>query len=116
MFKVIFPGSGEEGKFCTFSRLLRDCGDPNKKSFDGHSTSDIVIFNEEYDLNSRKFQVHYWDYGGQERMRSMHRIFLIGRTLYILLLNARDDALSDRSKYWIHNVKNFAPPHRSCRC
>lgn len=39
----------------------------------------------------------------------MHRIFLTGRTMYVILLNARDDTQGNRAKYWLHNVKSFAP-------
>ena len=107
--KVVFLGDGEAGKSHTIARLLNDGGEPDAETFDGQSTPGIVISNKEYELDGRKFQVHYWDFGGQEIMHSMHRIFLTGRTMYVILLNARDDTQSDRAKYWLHNVKSFAP-------
>ena len=107
--KVVFLGDGEAGKSYTIARLMNDGGAPDHAVFDGQSTPGIVIRNKEYDLGDRKIQVHYWDFGGQEIMHSMHRIFLTGRTMYVILLNARDDTQSDRAKYWLHNVKSFAP-------
>ena len=107
--KVVFLGDGEAGKSRTIARLMNDGGDPDPLIFDGQSTPGIVIRNKEYDLNGRKIQVHYWDFGGQEIMHSMHRIFLTGRTMYVVLLNARDDTQGDRAKYWLHNIKSFAP-------
>ena len=107
--KVVFLGDGEAGKSHTIARLMNDGGDPDYAIFNGQSTPGIVIRNKEYDLGDRKIQVHYWDFGGQEIMHSMHRIFLTGRTMYVILLNARDDTQSDRAKYWLHNVKSFAP-------
>ena len=107
--KVVFLGDGEAGKSHTIARLMNDGGDPDPLIFDGQSTPGIVIRNKEYDLEGRKIQVHYWDFGGQEIMHSMHRIFLTGRTMYVVLLNARDDTQGDRAKYWLHNVKSFAP-------
>ena len=107
--KVVFLGDGEAGKSHTIARLMNDGGDPDPLIFDGQSTPGIVIRNKEYDLDGRKVTVHYWDFGGQEIMHSMHRIFLTGRTMYVILLNARDDTQSDRAKYWLHNVKSFAP-------
>jgi small GTP-binding protein len=107
--KVVFLGDGEAGKSHTIARLINDGGEPDHAVFDGQSTPGIVIRNKEYDLGDRKIQVHYWDFGGQEIMHSMHRIFLTGRTMYVILLNARDDTQSDRAKYWLHNVKSFAP-------
>ncbi len=107
--KVVFLGDGEAGKSHTIARLMNDGGEPDYQVFDGQSTPGIVIRNKEYDLDGRKIQVHYWDFGGQEIMHSMHRIFLTGRTMYVILLNARDDTQGDRAKYWLHNVKSFAP-------
>ena len=107
--KVVFLGDGEAGKSHTIARLMNDGGEPDYAVFDGQSTPGIVIRNREYDLGDRKITVHYWDFGGQEIMHSMHRIFLTGRTMYVILLNARDDTQSDRAKYWLHNVKSFAP-------
>lgn len=107
--KVVFLGDGEAGKSHTIARLMNDGGEPDHAIFDGQSTPGIVIRNKEYDLDGRKVRVHYWDFGGQEIMHSMHRIFLTGRTMYVILLNARDDTQSERAKYWLHNVKSFAP-------
>lgn len=107
--KVVFLGDGEAGKSYTIARLMNDGDKPDPLIFDGQSTPGIVIRNKEYDLEGRKIQVHYWDFGGQEIMHSMHRIFLTGRTMYVVLLNARDDTQGDRAKYWLHNVKSFAP-------
>jgi hypothetical protein len=38
----------------------------------------------------------------------MHRLFLTGRTLYVVILNARDDTQDDRARYWLHNIHSFA--------
>lgn len=107
--KVVFLGDGEAGKSHTIARLMNDGGEPDHQIFDGQSTPGIVIRNKEYDVNGRRIQIHYWDFGGQEIMHSMHRIFLTGRTMYVVLLNARDDTQGDRARYWLHNVKSFAP-------
>ena len=103
--KVIFLGDGESGKTHTIARLLND-GSP--VDFHEDSTPGIVITNRDYDLEDRRVQVHYWDFGGQEILHSMHRIFLTGRTLYVVLLNARDNTQNDRARYWLHNIRSFA--------
>ena len=107
--KVVFLGDGEAGKSHTIARLMNDGGEPDFAVFDGQATPGIVIRNKDYTWNDRSFRVHYWDFGGQEIMHSMHRIFLTGRTMYVILLNARDDTQGDRARYWLHNVKSFAP-------
>lgn len=105
--KVVFLGDGEAGKSHTLARLLNDGGEPI--DYTDQFIPGIVIRNKEYDLKGRRIKVHYWDFGGQEIMHSMHRLFLTQRTMYVILLNARDDTQNDRAKYWLHNVKSFAP-------
>ena len=105
--KVVFLGDGESGKSHTIARLINDGGTP--VDYMDQSTPGIVIKDKAYSHNGRDFRVHYWDFGGQEIMHSMHRIFLTGRTMYVVLLNARDDTQGDRARYWLHNVKSFAP-------
>ena len=105
--KVVFLGDGEAGKSHTIARLMNDGDKPI--DYTDQATPGIVIKHKEYEADGRKFRVNYWDFGGQEIMHSMHRIFLTGRTMYVVLLNARDDTQSDRAKYWLHNIQSFAP-------
>ena len=105
--KVVFLGDGEAGKSHTIARLMNDGGDP--VDYTDTATPGIVIKRNHYTRNDRTFQVNYWDFGGQEIMHSMHRIFLTGRTMYVVLLNARDDTQADRAHYWLHNIQSFAP-------
>ena len=103
--KVVFLGDGEAGKSHTIARLMGDGGDP--VDYTDKSTPGIVI--KPYTYDGRDFRVHYWDFGGQEIMHSMHRIFLTSRTMYVVLLNARDDTQGDRAHYWLQNIQSFAP-------
>ena len=105
--KVVFLGDGEAGKSHTIARLMNNGGAP--VNYTGQATPGIVITHKYYASSGRTFRVNYWDFGGQEIMHSMHRIFLTGRTMYVVLLNARDDTQSDRAKYWLHNIQSFAP-------
>ena len=105
--KVVFLGDGEAGKSHTIARLMNDGGEP--KGYTDQSTPGIVIKHKPYTHDGRDFQVHYWDFGGQEIMHSMHRIFLTNRTMYVVLLNARDDTQGDRAHYWLQNIQSFAP-------
>ena len=103
--KVVFLGDGEAGKSHTIARLLND----GKKiyNFDGQSTPGIAITDRNYDIDGRQIQVHFWDFGGQEILHSMHRMFLTNRTIYVVLLNARDDKQDEQARYWLHNIKSF---------
>ena len=105
--KVVFLGDGEAGKSLTIARLMGDGGAP--VDYMDETTPGIVIKDKEYDLDGRKIQVHYWDFGGQEIMHSMHRIFLTNRTMYVVLLNAREDKQGEQAQYWLQNIQSFAP-------
>ena len=105
--KVVFLGDGEAGKSHTIARLMNNGGDP--VDYTDQATPGIIIKHKYYAADGRTFRVNYWDFGGQEIMHSMHRIFLTDRTMYVVLLNARDDTQGDRAKYWLHNIQSFAP-------
>lgn len=106
--KVVFLGDGEAGKTHTIARLLNDGNAPRPEDFDNTATPGIVIKDKHYMLGDRDVNVHYWDFGGQEILHSMHRMFLTERTLYVVLINARDDTQDDRARYWLHNIRSFA--------
>lgn len=104
--KVVFLGDGGAGKSLTIQRLLMDGHCPN--DFDGYATPGISITRRDYNVDDKNILVHYWDFGGQEILHSMHRMFLTKRTLYVVLINARDNTQDERARYWLHNVKSFA--------
>lgn len=107
--KVVFLGDGDAGKSHTIARLMNDGGSLNEKYLDNQSTPGIIIRNKEYTVDGRTFLVHFWDFGGQEIMHSMHRIFLTSRTMYVVLLNTWDDTQDHRAHYWLQNIRSFAP-------
>ena len=104
--KVVFLGDGGAGKSLTVQRLLAEGDIP--ESFDGNATPGISITSKEYSIDGRNVLVHFWDFGGQEILHSMHRMFLTKRTLYVVLVNARDNTQDERARYWLHNIKSFA--------
>lgn len=104
--KVVFLGDGEAGKTHTIARLLRGGGAVT--DFRESSTPGIVIEDKSYTINDRDIQVHFWDFGGQEILHSMHRMFLTQRTLYVVVLNVREGNQDDRARYWLHNLRSFA--------
>ena len=104
--KVIFLGDGGVGKSLTVQRLLAEGDFP--ENFDGDATPGISITSKKYNINEKTVLVHFWDFGGQEILHSMHRMFLTKRTLYVVLVNARDNTQDERARYWLHNIKSFA--------
>lgn len=129
-YKVILLGDAEAGKSLTLCRLLEDDkeafepeqnGDDDPKTyipagFDHNSTAGIQIADKTYDLNrygmgNQQIRVHFWDFGGQEILHSAHSMFMTDNTLYVILLNTRNDTQDERAVYWLRflqglNLKN----------
>lgn len=104
--KVIFLGDAEAGKTHSIKRLLKK--GEKLTNFDGNSTPGIEITSNLTTIERSDIVVNYWDFGGQEIQHSMHRMFLTERTVYVVFLNARQDPLDDRARYWIENINSFA--------
>ena len=104
--KVVFLGDGEAGKTHTIARLLNN--GTQVKEFRDAATPGIVIKNKIYSIGNREVKVHFWDFGGQEILHSMHRMFLTTRTLYVVMLNVREGNQDERARYWLYNLRSFA--------
>ena len=108
--KVIFLGDAESGKTHSIRRLLKNGEYLKDENFDGKSTPGIETTVSKIRLNNSNIIINYWDFGGQEIQHSMHRMFLTERTVYVVFLNARqDDQMDERARYWLENIKVFAP-------
>lgn len=106
--KVVFLGDGDVGKTTTIARLLGDGTKLPASAFNGSAGAGIAIYDKEYMLDGQRIRVHFWDFGSREILRSMHRMFLTERTLYVVLVNVRTDTQEERARYWLHNIKSFA--------
>lgn len=104
--KIVFLGDGEAGKSHIIERIKVDSQPLDR--FKQESTPGIAISQKHCVIGEENICLQIWDFGGQEIMHSMHRFFLTDRTLYIIVINARDNTQDERAKYWLNNVKNFA--------
>ena len=104
--KVVFLGDGEAGKSHTIARLMNDGGEP--KGYVNVRTPGIVIKDLHYPLGARDVTLHLWDFGGQDILHSMHRIFLTERTFYVVLVDGSIGNQDERAKYWLENIQSFA--------
>lgn len=104
--KVVFLGDGEAGKSHIIRRMQSD--GELLEHFWGEATPGIAISQKYYQIDHENVCLQIWDFGGQEIMHSMHRFFLTERTLYVIVVNARDNTQDERAKYWLNNIKSFA--------
>ncbi len=100
--KVLFVGQGEVGKTSLVKRLVFN-------EFDKHEnkTNGINIENWALPVNEQDIQLNLWDFGGQEIMHATHQFFLTKRSLYILVLDARQDEQQSRIEYWLKLIQSF---------
>ena len=104
--KVVFLGDGGAGKSLIIDRLMKD-GEISLDN-DGEVTPGIKITSKKYQIDGDEIELHFWDFGGQAIMHSIHRLFLTKRTLYVVVTNARDNKSNEQAWYWIRNIKSFA--------
>ena len=104
--KVVFLGDGKVGKSHTIARLVNDGGDP--KGYVNVRTPGIVIKDTVCPVGDRDATLHLWDFGGQDIMHSMHRIFLTERTMYVVLVDGSIGNQEERARYWLQNIQSFA--------
>lgn len=105
--KVIFLGDGGVGKTHTIKRILNN---DKRDDYQTETTPGIDITHHPVEFENRKFNIHFWDFGGQEIMHAMHRCFLTERTCYVVVLSNRADSdLTARARYWLRNIQSFAP-------
>ena len=103
--KVIFLGDGEAGKTRTIQRIMAD---GEQMPYSEGPTQGIAISDKVWRIGDRDIKVHFWDFGGQEILYSMHRMFMTQQTVYVILLNARESTQEERANYWLYNVAHFA--------
>lgn len=104
--KVVFLGDGGAGKTLMIDRLMHD--GKKSKDFTGKTTPGVSISAKSFQIEGEEIELHFWDFGGQEIMHSMHRLFLTNRTLYVVVANARENNANVQAWYWIRNIKSFA--------
>ena len=98
--KVIFLGEASAGKTSLVKRLMN-------KAFDSREsqTHGIRIRQAGFDMSDgEQVTAHLWDFGGQEVMHATHQFFLSQRSVYVLLLNSRND---DQTEKWLKHADSF---------
>ena len=108
--RLIFLGDAEVGKTYTIRRILnggrRETKDHPYKT---DETAGVEITDHQVEVEGEPLNIHFWDFGGQEILHSMHRCFLTGRTVYLVMVDSRrDNEIDKKARYWLRNVRGFA--------
>jgi internalin A len=97
--KVLLVGYGGAGK-TSIVRKLRT-GKFYKKEVKTHG---VKINQWKIKDCDEEITVHFWDYGGQGIMQATHRVFFSHRSLYLLVIDARQE--SDPEE-WLKNIESL---------
>ncbi|WP_417911236.1 COR domain-containing protein [Candidatus Electronema sp. PJ] len=97
--KVILVGEGAAGK-TSLTRCLRDERFNPKEE----TTHGIRIRKWQINSTARPIRCNLWDFGGQEIMHATHQFFLSRRSLYVLVLDGRQD---NKAEYWLRYIETF---------
>ncbi|NJN96139.1 MAG: GTP-binding protein [Anaerolineales bacterium] len=100
--KLLIVGEPEVGKSSLVKRLVEERADlPTAK------TEGIAIHRWPLTLNNQQIRLNVWDFGGQEIMHATHQFFLTRRSLYLLVLDARNSEEQNRLEYWLKMIAGF---------
>ena len=100
--KMILVGRGAAGKTSLVNRLVYGRYSPSEAKTDG-----IAITPWQVQIGIDQVRLNIWDFGGQEIMHATHQFFLTKRSLYLLVLNAREGEQDANVEYWLQLIESF---------
>ena len=106
--KVVLLGESGVGKTCIIARFINNTFEENLISTTGASYAGKTMTFDEYEGKSIKFEI--WDTAGQEKYRSLTKIFYKDAGAAILVYDiTRKESFEEIQKYWINQIKDFTP-------
>jgi len=106
--KVVLLGETGVGKTCIINRFIDDKYEDNVQSSNMASFFSKTMTFEEFHGKSIKFEI--WDTAGQEKFRSLNKIFYKDAGAAILVYDITNKtSFEEIKKYWCNQVKEFAP-------
>ena len=110
--KVVLLGESGVGKTCIIARFINNTFEENLISTTGASYAGKTMTFDEYEGKSIKFEI--WDTAGQEKYRSLTKISYKDAGAAILVYDiTRKESFEEIQKYWINQIKDFAPKNIS---
>jgi internalin A len=101
--KILIVGQPAVGKTSLVKKLVKSDFDSNEPITHG-----IKVERWSSKLaDDREVRLNIWDFGGQEIMHATHQFFLTKRSLYIILINAREGEDSGKLEYWLKTAQKF---------
>jgi small GTP-binding protein len=109
--KVVILGESGVGKTCIINRYINNTFNPESMTTSGASYASKTMYFENYEKNM-KFDI--WDTAGQEKFRSLTKIFYKETSVAILVYDVtRKESFEEVTKYWYHQIKDHSPKNTS---
>ena len=110
--KVVLLGESGVGKTSIIARFINNTFQDNIISTTGASYAGKAITFSELQGRTAKFEI--WDTAGQEKYRSLTKIFYKDAGIAILVYDiTRRETFEEIQKYWYHQIKESAPKNIS---
>uniref|UniRef100_A0AAU6WKB7 COR domain-containing protein n=1 Tax=Chryseobacterium endophyticum TaxID=1854762 RepID=A0AAU6WKB7_9FLAO len=97
--KLMILGEGEAGKTNLRNYIIDKSYEPGKSA-----TTGIKIDTWKQIIKGLEYRINLWDFGGQWIQQQVHQFFLTNESVYIILLNARQD---EKPEKWLDWIKNY---------
>lgn len=105
--KLLVVGDSSAGKTSLVKALLGEPHDPAEPSTHGLSINELPLSHPEHPDTLMSLSV--WDFGGQDIYHATHQFFLTGRSMFLLVWNARTGVDRTRLRYWLETITARAP-------
>ena len=106
--KAVLLGESGVGKTCIIARFINNTFENNIMSTTGASYAGKTMAFEEFGGQCIKFEI--WDTAGQEKYRSLTKIFYKDAKAAILVYDiTRKSSFDEIKNYWYNQLKDFAP-------
>ena len=107
--KVVLIGESGVGKTSIIQRYINNTFNAVLAATPGASFTTKTIYLQEY-KQSIKFEI--WDTAGQEKYRSLAKVFYKNASICILVYDiTRRSSFDELKKYWVNEIKTNASPN-----
>ncbi len=105
--KLVLVGPGGVGKSSIARKIVNIDDDlSNLESTEGIDISHITI--QDVGPNKKKgFKFNIWDFAGQKKYDASHQLFITGNSLYLLVVEAKDEIPEHEFVYWLKTISTF---------
>ena len=106
--KAVLLGESGVGKTCIIARFINNTFENNIMSTTGASYAGKTMAFEEFGGQCIKFEI--WDTAGQEKYRSLTKIFYKDAAVAILVYDiTRKESYEELKNYWYNQLKECSP-------